>query len=401
MKRTRCVLLAQASGPSLVHVALALIVVLLGGLGAGCIHSGYRYGTGSVRRITGAEQLRAVAAETIDIRNESLEISHAPPDEQPGFARYREHTLGEARRSVAEHLAHAGVTRPDAPVLPAPATEADVARALEVARSRGAQSVVFVRLHRGDAPSGCGSTAVLSFFVGLLPWLIFDSLPLWRHGGVGGFEVIVASTDGELLGRATRVAAFAEHLSAWGCGADGVLSDMLRRSLTAALEDVVAQAGSGWPRRGGNATEAILGRRTRFDGTRASGLGWTVSLGQGFELQPSGTGTGLEAMFTRGVEEIAIAGGATNDAEPNTTSHALDAFRSSGALISEQETTVSGHAARRAELTVDGKHTYMLVVAAEGAVFVVTCVADANTCHGVLGSFELTNDVIADSRRGD
>lgn len=378
------------------------LFTLTAALAAGCGGISYRYGTGSVRPIAGAESLGAIATEAMDARSDG-----APWDRSgdPGVDRFIDDSLREVRQAVGEHLVRAGVVDENSPTLPAPATAADVRRVLAEARAARAASVVFVRFHRADLAPACGSTAALGIYIGLLPWLILDSIPLWSHGGVGSFEVIVASTEtGEVLGRAVRTAAFAEHVSAWGCGADGVMHDMLRRSLELALEDVVAQSRSGWPRRSASPLEdVVLAPATRAEGNRVVGLGWTVEVPAGYALEPRDPrfGDRLARLSRSDSERLDVNVAVTSDDESNFASHAYDSFRGSGTLVSESETTVGGHAARRARVTVEGRRLDMLAVAAEGLGFILACTGSDADCDAAFRSFTVTGDVIADGRRSE
>ena len=381
-------------------VLLLSAPITLAALLMGCGVS-YRYGTGSVRTISGSESLHAVATEALDARAEG-----APP--RPTGERSIDaetvRSLSDVRLAVADHLVRAGVVSDASPTIPAPSTPEDVQRALGAARAAGASEVVFVRFHRGTMLTGCGSVGGLALYFGILPWLIIDSIPLWSHGGVGAFEVIVASTEtGEVLGRSARAAAFAEHVSAWGCGADGVMHDMMRRSLQLALEDVVAQARAGWPRRNAvSATAAVLAPVTHAEGSHVRSLGWELEAPATYTLEPYDPTQLRAARLTRSAtEHLDVTVLVTSDEEQNFASHAFDVPRGDHSLVSEEETTVSGHAARRGVLTVEGQRVTMLAVAAEGLGFLVACAGPTELCDPALSSFRVTDELIADGRRNE
>jgi len=379
--------------------ALVLAALSLSPFAIGCGGLSYRYDTGSVRAIAGSESLHAVATEALDARAEGGAI---PVSGDASVDRVVSNSLREVRLAVSDHLVRAGVVSADAPTLPAPTTPAEVEQALARARAAGAAEVVFVRFHRGSLAPGCGSVAVLAMYVGILPWLIIDSIPLWSHGGVGAFEVVVASSEtGEVLGRSARAAAFSEHVSAWGCGADGVMHDMMRRSLELALEDVVAQARSGWPNRSGApAAAAVLAPVTRLEGNRVVSLGWSLEAPGGYTLEAYDPSQIRSARLSRSTDEhLDVTLLAQSDYESNFSSHAFDGFRNTATLISEQETTVSGHGARRGVVTVEGRRVHMLAVGAQGLGFLVACSGPDELCDRGLTSFAVSDELVADGSR--
>jgi hypothetical protein len=385
----------------MMHVrrALVLSALLLSPLAIGCGGISYRYDTGSVRSIAGSESLHAVATEALDARAEGGAIA-ATGD--ANVDRVVENSLRDVRVAVADHLVRAGVVALDAPTLAAPTTPAEVEQALVSARAAGASEVVFVRFHRGSLAPACGSVAALGIYVGILPWLIIDSIPLWSHGGVGAFEVVIASSEtGEVLGRSARAAAFSEHVSAWGCGADGVMHDMMRRSLELALEDVVAQARSGWPNRSGvPAAATVLAPVTRLEGNRVVSLGWSLEAPAGYTLEGYDPALIRSVRLSRSTEDhLDVTLIAQSDEERNFASHAFDSFRDSANLISEDEMTVSGHDARRGVVTVEGRRVHMLAVAAEGLGFLVACSGPDELCASGLASFAVTDELVADGSR--
>lgn len=388
----RLVSSAARSGTVLASLALAA---------AGCGGLSYRYDTGSVRRITGTERLRAVATDALDARANGAPL---PPVGDAATARLRENELRDVRAAVREHLVRAGVVGESSPTLRAPTSAAEVEGALAEARAAGASEVVFVRYHRADWAPGCGSVGILAPYLGILPWLIIDSIPLWSHGAFGAFEVVVAQAEtGEVLGRSARVAAFSEHVSAWGCGADGVMHDMMRRSLESALEDVVAQASAGWPSRSGAgpAVAAVLAPAARVESGRVVGLGWNLAAPAGYELLPWDPAAPARAIrLSRSEHEnLDVTIVATSLDAHDFAHHAGDALRGAPGFVEEHATSVGGLDAQHIEVVVDGVTVWMRATAAEGMGILVSCAGAREACEPALSSLAVDSSVLADGHR--
>ncbi|GAB4215565.1 MAG: hypothetical protein OHK0013_41260 [Sandaracinaceae bacterium] len=234
----------------------------------GCNYS-YRFDPVHARALqTGGEATRVVVSEAVDAR--ALGSPLGEDDE-----------IAHVRIGVRDHLVRTGLVSPSAPGFSAPRTEAELSDVLARAASMDADTMLFVRIHRAVPREACVAIGPPLYLFGILPGLILDSLPLNVHTGLAVFEVVaVDPRTGELLGSSIREASFGEHVSHWGCGAFGVMHDMMGRSLQAALEDVWAQRESGWPLRGGSAAERILrAGPTRLSEGRFEGPGWSFDAG--------------------------------------------------------------------------------------------------------------------------
>jgi hypothetical protein len=112
--------------------------------------------------------------------------------------------LEEVRASVHEHLLLAGVVSARGDLAPAPRTPAEIESLLAKAASAGAPEVLFLSWRVAAVRGNLVSLAAFGYLIGLIPWLIVDSLPLSRHGASAVFAAFtVDPKTREVLHQAT------------------------------------------------------------------------------------------------------------------------------------------------------------------------------------------------------
>jgi len=382
------------------RTALAWAAGLALGAAAGCGGGiSYQYDTGSVHAIHGASSLRARATQAIDARD-------------GGSGRRADDELRDVRRSVDEHLVRAGVVDAPLSIVPAPSDPAAVDRILADAAQSGTPAVLFVRYH-GAVPIGaCGSTAIIGFYFGLLPWLILDSIPFWHHGAYSVFEVVaVDPASHDVLAREMRAASFSEHVSSWGCGADGVMHDMERRALEGALEAVVAQGTQGWPRRVADpnlASTIVLGPTVRRSGEHVIGPGYTFDAPADWQTQPHDPQQPMRAISVTSPDGFALSV-IMSPSDVNDHDFANDytnVFRGHPGFANERTVGVGDIEARQFEVPVATNMTVQRATAAGGMAIVLMCVGPAPVlaahradCDRAMQSLVTTGELISDGHR--
>ncbi len=374
-------------------------MMLVGGLGSGCGGLSYAYDTGSIHTIEGAGSLRAATTGAIDARD-------------GGGGRGEDAELRDVRRSVDEHLVRAGLASDRTSVVPAPSSPADVDRILASAAAQGDTSVLFVRYHGAAPAGGCGSTAALGIYIGLVPWLILDSIPFWHHGAYSIFEVVAVDTQShDVLARTMRVATFSEHVSAWGCGADGVMHDMERRALETALERVVDEGHQGWPHRhhpDDYASIVVAGPTFRRAGNVIAGPGFVFEAPPELRMAPRDPGQPMRALqLTAGdgfALNVIVAPSDVNDHD--FANDYTNVFRGRPGFADEQTVTVGDLEGRQFEVPIDQNMTVQRVTAAGGMAVVLMCAGDARVvaahrgeCQHAMETLRMTGELVSDGHR--
>jgi hypothetical protein len=377
-----------------------VLVMALGIATAGCGASiSYRYDTGSVRAIQGAAQLRARATEAIDARD-------------GGRGRSADAEMRDVRRSVDEHLVRAAVVPLATAIVPAPSSPADVDRILSDAAGAGSSSVVFVRYHGASLSGACGSTGALAFYFGLLPWLILDSIPFWHHGGYGIFEVVaVEPTTREVLGRSMRAASFSEHVSSWGCGADGVMRDMMRRALDEALQDIVEQNGQQWPHRMASpdlTDRIVVGPTFQRQGDLVTGPGYSFEAPAAYEELRRDPAQPLRAYALRAPDgfQLTVIMSPSDLSDHDFSNDYANNFHSRPGFAGDHVVAIGPLEGRDFEVDLGANHTHQRVTSAAGMALVLMCVAPPGTmdthraeCDRALSTFAPTDELVSDGHR--
>ncbi|MFO0683904.1 MAG: hypothetical protein U0234_17740 [Sandaracinus sp.] len=370
-----------------------------GWIASGCGGLSYAYDSGSIHPIEGSAQLRAATTGAIDARD-------------GGGGRGADDELRDVQRSVEEHLVHAGLASDRTAVVPAPTSPGDVDRILAAAAARGDTSVLFVRYHGAAPAAGCGSTAALGIYLGLLPWLILDSIPFWHHGAYSMFEVVAVDAQShDILARTMRVATFSEHVSAWGCGADGVMHDMERRALEAALEHVVEQGRGGWPHRqhaDDYASIVVAGPTFRRAGNVIAGPGFLFEAPPEMRMAPREPGQPMRALQLTADDgfslNVVLAPSDVNDHD--FANDYTNVFRGREGFAAEQTVTIGDLEGRQFEVPLEQNMTVQRVTAAGGMAVVLMCSGDARVlaahrgeCQHAMESLRMTGELVSDGHR--
>lgn len=240
---------------------LPLVVLLaLSVTGPGCAL--YRYSTDGVatRTLSGA---RPVLVEPLDAR----------PDLPSGGGE----GIGEVREAVVEHFDRAAVS---GRVVAAPADSEALAAILAEASAAGDREVIFVRW-QGALSTGRNfvSGAMPLAVFGLVPWLVLSSVSINHHGGAAAFElVVVEPSSGEILVRVSELGAFAEDVSSWGFGPNGIMREMMRTTVDALIDRYLAAREAGFPdrRRPADLATLVLSPRIGVEDGVLAGLGFSM-----------------------------------------------------------------------------------------------------------------------------
>jgi len=249
------------------------LVALAMGCLVGCGGVSFQYGDGQARTVAGLQT--AMVPGVVDARAGGAANPQPSRTEVPV-----QRELQQVQQGTAEHLRRAGL--PQNNTIVAPRNAAEVEGILQAAAQRGLSEVWFVRYQAAGFGQACFSTAILAPFLGILPWIILDSLPINSHAGVGGFEVMaVDARSRQLLARYGALASHQEGVSAWGCGGEGLMREMLGRALQTALEGVEQQRLAGYPNRQSirDLGTFVLTAPTAFQaGNLLYGPGWQFEL---------------------------------------------------------------------------------------------------------------------------
>ncbi|MFO0553099.1 MAG: hypothetical protein U0271_32225 [Polyangiaceae bacterium] len=196
----------------------------------------------------------------------------------------------ELKAAFHEHLKLSGVIGDTSQLLPTPNSKADVERILEEAAAKGGSEVVFFNWRAAGMSGYAVSLAFLAGIggIGIIPWLIVDSLPLSRHQGSSIFAAIsVDPKTKEVLHISTPLGAYGEKVSAWGFAPDKIMRNVTGVNVQRCLEDAAAARKAGFPNRRAvdDIGEYVLHfPENRIEGSNFVGVGFSVPVPDGFSL---------------------------------------------------------------------------------------------------------------------
>jgi hypothetical protein len=256
----------------------------------------YEYNAEEYARKTAPVEKGAVVVDVIDSRPPAIFGSPEDAAEQ----------LDDLKLAVHEHLVLDGVVTGANQLRPTPKSADDVERILAKAEAEGAPQVMFLSWRTASLRGYAISLAGFSYLVGIIPWIIVDSLPISRHASDSIFAAIVVDPKTkEILHQATPLGSYGEKVNAWGYSPDSLMRDMTGRTLQRALEDVAAARKAGFPHR---RSSDDLGKfvmswpENRIAGGRLHGVGFSLEAPEGWTLdEEKGTLSAPEGQTTLSV----------------------------------------------------------------------------------------------------
>lgn len=338
----------------------------------GCGGVNYQYGSDANAHLPALAQSRALVPDTLDAR-----AGGAPSDAPTVEGADREEELRQVREGVRQHVQNAGLAQSSS--IPAPRSPAEVEAILQRAAQQGAQEVIFLRYLSSEYREVCVSSAALAIFIGILPWLIIDSLPISNHGANAMFEAIVVNpAERSVLSRVGRLAAFGEAVSTWGCGGNGIMHEMMRRGMQAVLDGVAQERSQGYPRQvrvsdiGAYVTSAPA---VRQEGHRLVGTGWSLDIpaGWSFATDIPGVTAGLRAPDGTTVQ-LRTETTWSEDVAYGAVSVRQIQLVGGGTVTDQRSATVGPYAALDVDAAFgDGSNTVQRITSAGGIGFILAC----------------------------
>ncbi len=238
----------------------------------------YEYNAEEYARKTSPVEKGAVVVDVIDSRPPAIFGSPEAAAEE----------LDDLKEAVHEHLVLDGVVSGANQLSPTPKSAADVERIIAKAEAEGAPQVMFLSWRAASLRGYAISLAGFSYLVGIIPWIIVDSLPISRHASDSIFAAIVIDPKTkEILHQATPLGSYGEKVNAWGYSPDSLMRDMTGRTLQRALEDVAVARKAGFPSK---RPMDDLGKfvmawpENRMEGKRLHGIGFSLEAPEGWEL---------------------------------------------------------------------------------------------------------------------
>jgi hypothetical protein len=378
------------------------VFLVVAAAGAGCASGNLRYETAKIKPTRGAVPGRVVMCDPLDARDNGR--PSARPTYKDGNA---ENEMKDLRQSFREHVVRAGFVASPAEVLPAPSSAVLLDDVLKGAAAKNAGEVIFVRfLGAGNSQRYVPGTAL--YMLGLVPGLIFDSLPVSRQGGTAAVEALaIDPRTRELLARSTHLVAHGEHSSNWRYSPDSLLKEMLRQAIDHTLADLVAARDSGYPERAAvpDVGQLVLAEPfTRIDGGRVAGPGFSLKVPDGWK-----SNTVTSRYDTSPVAELASPDGtlvkvgwewtwASAEEYPEAVVKVLSAQKV--ALRAQRPVSIGRRQGLDIEL-VDAKQNAVLerVLGVGGIGFFVTCAGPATAfekmrpaCEDVFSSLQIAAD---------
>lgn len=236
----------------------------------------YEYNADEFARKTTMVDRNAIFVDAIDARVASAFVDAESAQED----------FTEFKDALHEHLRLAGVTSSDDQLVPAPKSAADVEAILAKAAKKGARQVVFLSWKSADMRGYAISLAGFSYLVGILPWIIVDSLPISRHGANSMFSVIVVDPETkEVLTQSTPLGTYGEKVTAWGYKPDSLMRDVTGVTVQRALEEVSVAHKAGFPNKRAvkDVGEFVMKwPENRMEGERLVGVGFSVKVPEGW-----------------------------------------------------------------------------------------------------------------------
>jgi len=238
----------------------------------------YSYNAEEYARRTAPVEKGAMVVDVIDSRPR---LPGADPEDAA-------EDLEDLKEAVHEHLTLDGIITSPNQLKATPKSPDEVERILAKAEADGAPQVMFLSWRTASFRGYAISLAGFSYLVGIIPWIIVDSLPISRHASDSVFAAIVIDPKTkEILHQATPLGTYGEKVNAWGFSPDSIMREMTGRTLQRALEGVAAARKAGFPNKrpmDDMGKFVMAWPENRMEGTRFHGVGFSVEAPEGWKL---------------------------------------------------------------------------------------------------------------------